>query len=121
MLLPDEVMAQGVFATPTGHFVSADGKQRPYRRLCFTGLKDNKGIPLFEGDICKITISVDLGIGFPSLMEKWAVMRWVKDGFSFIMPEMMGQTNTSYQVMQSSYEGNEWETPELLDNLLPNE
>lgn len=116
MYSPEELLKMGVFNTSTGLFVSVDGQDRPLKRLCHTGLKDSSGNPLFEGDICKIVVSIDMGIGFKSSIERWAVMRWHRGSFIFQMPDILGQRG-AFEVVESHYQGNEWLNPELIANL----
>lgn len=114
---PEQLQNMGVFCTSLGHFVATDNVQRPLKRLQFSGLKDSDGRMLFEGDVCKLAIVIDMGIGIPANIEKWGVMRWVKGGFSFVMPDIMGQKG-AFEVVESHYQGNELVNPELLDNLI---
>jgi len=118
MYSPDDLMAMGVFLAPTGHLMKMGGDRMNIKLLFYTGQNDNDGKPLFDGDICKVGVSLDLGIGYPSIVEKWAVMRWVNEKMSFalLVPKIIGNDG-NFNLSYCKLHGNEYMNPELVANL----
>jgi len=117
VLSPQELETLGIAISPTGKIYQAGGlPPMSLKILFFSGMHSSKGLPLFEGDICKIGVKMHPDL--PSLTEKWAVVRWIPQRTCFTLQIVSSQKDVAFEVREVELMGNEYENPQLLENLL---
>lgn len=110
MLSPEKLASAGFTVAPDG----LPSFQKPPVFACvvmwFSGKVDHKNKPIFEGDICKVSIVNDFG----SLTIDYGVMRWNQDVGQFLLMIPSAQGGHMLNVQEVELLGNEFENPELV-------
>lgn len=110
---PEQVISIGLTLTADGlpYWVS---QPKEVALLWYSGQKDFKGVPLFEGDICRLEVQNEFGSLIPDVL---AVMRWDVRDSRFILhmagtvPHQFFNTNKVEKI------GHEFTHPDLLKQI----
>lgn len=115
MYMPEELERMGVAISPTGLPVFSNVGHVFFNSTIqwYTGQMDEKRQPLFEGDICKVGVSTEFG----SLVEDYAIMRWVPDTRQFILQVRNPLAGQYIDIGACVKLGDEYQNPELLEKV----
>lgn len=110
MLYQKELTERGFSISPDGLPCCAKENLLDVIVTWFSGKKDGDGLPLYEGDICKVEIKNE----FSSVAIDYGVMRWNNDIGQFLLMIPSAQGGVILNVQKVQLLGNEFENQELV-------
>lgn len=110
MYSPEALAKQGFTIAPDGMPSNALKPLFNIVVMWFSGQIDKNEKPIFEGDICKVSILNEFG----SLTPDYGVMRWNPDVRQFLLMIPSAFGGQILNVQEVELLGNEFENPELV-------